>query len=79
MPVDLRGSDWAAQIKGALGATYFFHTGGSCINLRCAHPGRSACGAVLPGQPSWDGWSLFHASGVVLWSKDAVFSDTSVC
>jgi hypothetical protein len=34
VPVDLRGSDWGAQIKRALGATYFFHTGGSCINLR---------------------------------------------
>jgi len=34
VPVDLRGSNWGAQIKRALGATYFFHTGGSCINLR---------------------------------------------
>ena len=36
MPVDLRGGDWGAQIKRALGATSLFLTGGSCLNLRRA-------------------------------------------
>ena len=40
VPVDLRGGDWGAQIKRALGATSLFLTGGSCLNLR-----RAACSA----------------------------------
>ena len=33
--MDLRGKDWASQVRRATEATYLFHTGGSCLNLRC--------------------------------------------
>ncbi|KAK9843779.1 hypothetical protein WJX81_005938 [Elliptochloris bilobata] len=41
VPVDLRGGEWGAQIKRALGATSLFLTGGSCLNLRVARSSMS--------------------------------------
>ncbi|KAK9809197.1 hypothetical protein WJX72_011165 [[Myrmecia] bisecta] len=36
IPVDLRGSDWAAQIQKARNATYMYTSAGSSINIRVA-------------------------------------------
>ena len=35
IPVDLSRKDWGQQIARACQATYMFHTGGTCINIRC--------------------------------------------
>ena len=34
IPVDLTHKDWAAQVRRATEATYMFHTGGTCLNIR---------------------------------------------
>ena len=36
VPVRLRGKDWKGQIEKALGATYAFIGGGTCVNIRVA-------------------------------------------
>lgn len=36
IPVDLTGKDWAGQVRRATEATYMFHTGGTCLNIRSA-------------------------------------------
>lgn len=36
IPVNLATKDWSAQVEKALGATYMFNSGGSCLNIKCA-------------------------------------------
>mmetsp|Transcript_22823 Transcript_22823/g.57245 ORF Transcript_22823/g.57245 Transcript_22823/m.57245 type:complete len:258 (+) Transcript_22823:172-945(+) len=36
IPVNLATKDWSAQVEKALGATYMFNSGGSCLNIKVA-------------------------------------------
>jgi hypothetical protein len=76
IPVDLTHKDWAAQVKRATEATYMFHTGGSCLNIRCTTPYFSASQALSPmcfecalstslRSPA-EATYIFHASGFCL-------------
>lgn len=44
IPVDLTSKDWAGQVRKATEATYMHHTGGTCINIRCAAASCSCVG-----------------------------------
>jgi len=34
--VDLTSKNWAGQVRRATEATYMYHTGGTCLNIRSA-------------------------------------------